>query len=318
MSKAKIVILGRPLEEGLQDLKERFDVDYAPLEDTREWLLEHLASYDGLYTTQLPVDEALIDAGSHLKMISTHSVGFDHIAIDYAKKKGIVVSNAPQSVLMPTAELAVSLMLDTMRRVSYFDRQLRQHNWVDTSLKSGLSHGLNGKTVGIFGFGRIGQAVARMVQAFGAKVIYYKRTPLSAEQEKALGVTYHELDDLLAQSDVVSLHAPATEETEGLFDAAIFSKMKKGAFFINTARGALVDEKALVAALKSGHIAGAGLDVYQVEGKAQEDLIVLDQVVMTPHSGTATWHARLALAQEAAQNMIAYFEEGKVINQVNG
>lgn len=317
MNKAKIVILGQPLEEGLSELKELFQVDQAPLENTRDWLLEHLSEYDGLYTTQLPVDKEMIDAGTNLKIISTHSVGFDHIDIDYAKEKGIVVSNSPEAVMVPTAELAVSLMLASMRQVAFLDRRLRDGEWVNTSLPAGLSQGLSGKTVGIFGFGRIGQEVAKMVQAFGTKVIYNKRNPLSKAKEEALQVSYRDFADLLAEADVISLHAPATDETKGLFNAEIFNKMKTGAFLINTARGSLVDEEAMIAALKSGKLSGAGLDVYEVEGQSHPELIKLENVVMTPHSGSATWDARIKLSREAAQNIISYLDEGKIINQVN-
>ncbi|MGV3010496.1 NAD(P)-dependent oxidoreductase [Streptococcus thoraltensis] len=317
MNKAKIVILGQPLEEGLSELKELFQVDQAPLENTRDWLLEHLLEYDGLYTTQLPVDKEMIDAGTNLKIISTHSVGFDHIDIDYAKEKGIVVANSPEAVMVPTAELAVSLMLASMRQVAFLDRRLRDGEWMNTSLPAGLSQGLSGKTVGIFGFGRIGQEVAKMVQAFGAKVIYNKRNPLSKAKEEALQVSYRDFADLLAEADVISLHAPATDETKGLFNAEIFNKMKKGAFLINTARGSLVDEEAMIAALKSGKLSGAGLDVYEVEGQSHPELIKLENVVMTPHSGSATWDARIKLSREAAQNIISYLDEGKIINQVN-
>lgn len=317
MNKAKIVILGQPLEEGLSELKELFQVDQAPLENTRDWLLEHLSEYDGLYTTQLPVDKEMIDAGTNLKIISTHSVGFDHIDIDYAKEKGIVVANSPEAVMVPTAELAVSLMLASMRQVAFLDRRLRDGEWVNTSLPAGLSQGLSGKTVGIFGFGRIGQEVAKMVQAFGAKVIYNKRNPLSKAKEEALQVSYRDFADLLAEADVISLHAPATDETKGLFNAEIFNKMKEGAFLINTARGSLVDEEAMIAALKSGKLSGAGLDVYKVEGQSHPELTKLENVVMTPHSGSATWDARIKLSQEAAQNIISYLDEGKIINQVN-
>lgn len=317
MNKAKIVILGQPLEEGLSELKELFQVDQAPLENTRDWLLEHLSEYDGLYTTQLPVDKEMIDAGTNLKIISTHRVGFDHIDIDYAKEKGIVVANSPEAVMVPTAELAVSLMLASMRQVAFLDRRLRDGEWVNTSLPAGLSQGLSGKTVGIFGFGRIGQEVAKMVQAFGAKVIYNKRNPLSKAKEEALQVSYRDFADLLAEADVISLHAPATDETKGLFNAEIFNKMKKGAFLINTARGSLVDEEAMIAALKSGKLSGAGLDVYEVEGQSHPELTKLENVVMTPHSGSATWDARIKLSREAAQNIISYLDEGKIINQVN-
>ncbi|MDY4762302.1 NAD(P)-dependent oxidoreductase [Streptococcus thoraltensis] len=317
MNKAKIVILGQPLEEGLSELKELFQVDQAPLENTRDWLLEHLSEYDGLYTTQLPVDKEMIDAGTNLKIISTHSVGFDHIDIDYAKEKGIVVANSPEAVMVPTAELAVSLMLASMRQVAFLDRRLRDGEWVNTSLPAGLSQGLSGKTVGIFGFGRIGQEVAKMVQAFGAKVIYNKRNPLSKAKEEALQVSYRDFADLLAEADVISLHAPATDETKGLFNAEIFNKMKTGVFLINTARGSLVDEEAMIAALKSGKLSGAGLDVYEVEGQSHPELTKLENVVMTPHSGSATWDARIKLSREAAQNIISYLDEGKIINQVN-
>lgn len=156
-----------------------------------------------------------------------------------------------------------------------------------------------------------------MVQVFGATVIYNKRHPLAKDQEEELQVSYRDFDDLVREADVISLHAPATADTKGLFDEEVFSKMKEGAFLVNTARGALVDEEAMITALKSGQLAGAGLDVYEVEGQSHPDLIKLDNVVMTPHSGSATWDARIKLSRETAQNIISYLHDGKIINQVN-
>lgn len=171
--------------------------------------------------------------------------------------------------------------------------------------------------MGIFGLGRIGKEVDRLAKAFGMIVIYNKRTPLSAKEEAELQLTYCDFDQLLSQADVISLHAPATAETQGLFNAAAFEKMKPTAFLINTARGSLVNQADLVTALKTGQIAGAGLDVFENEPQVPVDLIDLDNVELTPHAGSATLEDRILLAKEAADNLILYFRDGILRNHIN-
>ncbi|MFZ2484263.1 MAG: NAD(P)-dependent oxidoreductase [Streptococcus parauberis] len=259
----------------------------------------------------------MIDNATNLKMISTHSVGYDHIDVNYAAKKQIIVSNAPETVMVPTAELTMGLIIDTLRKITYFDKQLRGKTWSDTQSRSGLTTGLAGKTLAVYGFGRIGQEVARLAQAFGMTVIYNKRSRLSAKQEAEYNVSFREFEDLIAEADVLTLHAPATAETKKIIDAKVFAKMKSSAYLINTARGALVNQDDLKTALETGAIAGFGGDVFIEEPRLPVELLDLDNVVLTPHIGTATLESRIATGQEASENLIGYFTEGKVIKQVN-
>ncbi|MGT2845534.1 NAD(P)-dependent oxidoreductase [Streptococcus hongkongensis] len=317
MIKAKILILGQPLTEGVASLKETLDVLQAPKDASRNWILEQVTDVDGILTVNVAIDQEIIDKASKLKMISTHSVGYDHIDVDYAAEKGIIVSNAPETVLVPTAELTMGLMIDTLRHITYFDKKLREKTWSDTQSRSGLTTGLKGKTLAVYGFGRIGQEVARLAQAFGMTVIYNKRSRLSAKQEAEYNVSYRDFEDLIAEADVLTLHAPATTETKNIIDGKVFAKMKSSAYLINTARGALVNQDDLKTALETGAIAGFGGDVFIDEPRLPVELLDLDNVVLTPHIGTATLESRIATGQEASDNLIAYFVEGRVFKQVN-
>jgi len=317
MDKAKILILGQPLTEGVATLKDTLDVIQAPKDVTRDWILENVADVDGILTVNVAIDQEIIDNATNLKMISTHSVGYDHIDVNYAAKKQIIVSNAPETVMVSTAELTMGLIIDTLRKITYFDKQLRGKTWSDTQSRSGLTTGLAGKTLAVYGFGRIGQEVARLAQAFGMTVIYNKRSRLSAKQEAEYNVSFREFEDLIAEADVLTLHAPATAETKKIIDAKVFAKMKSSAYLINTARGALVNQDDLKTALETGAIAGFGGDVFIEEPRLPVELLDLDNVVLTPHIGTATLESRIATGQEASENLIGYFTEGKVIKQVN-
>ncbi|MDD7758936.1 MAG: NAD(P)-dependent oxidoreductase [Aerococcus suis] len=318
MTKAKVLVTGIIPEQGLQELKETFDVFYAPEIETREWILEHLSEYDGLLLMGTAGDRELIDAGTNLKIITANGVGFDHIDIDYAKEKGIVVANCPQSVRMPTAEMTFTLLLATVRRLHLYDKLLHDGEWVDVSNQQYMGMDLQGKTLGVFGLGRIGTAVAKMAQAFGMKVIYNKPHRLSPEEEEELDVQYVDFDTLVETSDVITIHSPAVPQTEGMFDKHVFEKMRDTAYIINAARGVLIKQDDLIDALKNNVIAGAGLDVFETEPDIPKALHELDNVVMSPHAGTGTLEARTAMAEEASHNLISYLRDGQAVNQVNG
>lgn len=257
MSKAKILVTGIIPEQGLTELKETFDVFYDPEVETREWILEHLSEYDGLLLMGTKADKELIDAGSNLKIITANGVGFDHIDIEYAKSKGIVVSNCPTGVRVPTAEMTIALILATVRRLYMYDKIVRDGNWVDVSEEKYMGMSLQGKTLGVFGFGRIGSEVAKFAQALGMKVIYNNPTPLDAELEAKLDVKFADFDTMVQEADVITLHAPALPSTTGVFNADVFKKMKKTAYIVNAARGVLIKQDDLIDALKNGEIAGA-------------------------------------------------------------
>lgn len=317
MSKAKILVTGIIPEQGLTELREVFDVFYNPEIETREWILENLAQYDGLLLMSTKADKELIDAGTNLKIITANGVGFDHIDIEYAKSKGIVVTNCPMGVRVPTAEMTVALMLATVRRLYFYDKIVRQGEWIDVSEQQYMGMSLQEKTLGVYGFGRIGSEVARVAQVLGMKVIYNDAYRLDEELEAKLGVTYVDFETLVTTSDVITLHAPALPSTTGIFNADVFKKMKDTAYIINAARGVLIKQDDLIEALKTNQIAGAGLDVFETEPDIPMALRQLDNVIMAPHAGTGTLEARTAIAKEASANLIAFLRDGQVQNQVN-
>lgn len=317
MSKAKVLVTGIIPEQGLKELKETFDVFYDPEIETRDWILKHLKEYDGLLLMGTKADKELIDAGSNLKIITANGVGFDHIDIDYAKSKGIVVSNCPTGVRVPTAEMTFALILATVRRLYLYDKIVRSGNWVDVSEQQYMGMSLQGKTLGVYGMGRIGSEVAKFCQALGMNVIYNDPHRLDEELEQKLGVKYVDFDTLIKEADVITLHAPALPSTTGVFNSEVFDKMKDTAYIVNAARGVLIKQADLIDALKNGKIAGAGLDVFETEPNIPEELRKLDNVIMSPHAGTGTLEARTAIAEEASKNLISYLKDGEPLNQVN-
>lgn len=317
MDKAKVLVTGIIPEEGLVELRQNFDVTYEPEKETREWILDNLKDYDGLLLMGTKADKELIDAGTNLKIITANGVGFDHIDIEYAKEKGIVVSNCPTGVRVPTAEMTFALILATVRRLPFYDKVVRNGDWIDVSEQQYMGMSLQGKTLGIYGMGRVGSEVGHFCQALGMKVIYNDVRRLDADLEKELDVKYVDFDTLVSESDVITLHAPAFPSTEGIFNSEVFKKMKNTAYLVNAARGVLVKENDLVNALQSGEIAGAGLDVFEHEPEVSSELRALDNVIMAPHAGTGTLEARTAIAKEASNNLISFLQKGEPLNYVN-
>ena len=317
MAKEKILVTGIVPREGLDRLFERFDVTYTDGEPfSRQWVLEHAKDYDGMILMAQKGDREFIDAFDHLKIISLNAVGFDHVDTAYAKSKGIVVANAPQAVRVPTAELTFSLIMAAAKRLYFYDKTVRFGDWFDVSERRLQGRTLEGLTLGIFGMGRIGQTVARFAQAFGMKVIYNDARRLDETVEQAGGFEYVPFEELLTRSDVITIHAPGLPSTAGKFDAAAFEAMKDDAIIVNAARGVIIKQDALIDALKNGKIAAAGLDVFETEPNIPAELRRLDNVIMTPHAGTGTIEGRIALAAEAAENLISFFD-GNPINVVN-
>ena len=316
MAKEKVLVTGIVPKEGLTELMEKFDVTYSEEPFTREYVLENLHKYDALLLMGQKADKELIEAGENLKLISLNAVGFDHVDIEFAKSKGIVVENSPQAVRVPTAEMTFALLLAATKRLAFYDKIVRDGNWIDPSERKYQGLTLEGATLGVYGFGRIGQTVARLAQSFGMKVLYHDTFRLSEEKEKELNVKYVEFDELLKNSDVITIHAPGLPTTKGKFNKEAFKKMKNRSYLINAARGPIIVEADLVEALKTGEIAGAGLDVFEFEPKVSEELRALDSVIMAPHAGTGTVEGRITLAKEAAENIIEFFA-GNLRNVVN-
>ncbi|HFH7337832.1 TPA: NAD(P)-dependent oxidoreductase [Streptococcus agalactiae] len=317
MDKKKILVTGIVPKEGLRKLMDRFDVTYS--EDrpfSRDYALEHLSEYDGWLLMGQKGDKEMIDAGENLQIISLNAVGFDHVDTAYAKEKGIVVSNSPQAVRVPTAEMTFALILAASKRLAFYDSIVRSGEWIDPSEQRYQGLTLQGSTLGIYGMGRIGLTVANFAKAFGMTVVYNDVYRLPEDKEKELGVTYLEFDQLIETADVITIHAPALPSTIHKFNKDVFAKMKNRSYLINAARGPIVSEEALIEALKEGEIAGAGLDVFENEPQVSEGLRSLDNVIMSPHAGTGTIEGRRTLAEEAADNIIAFFD-GKPQNIVN-
>ena len=266
------------------------------------------------------VPRAMIESMPNLKLIANFGAGFNNIDLDACRERGIRVTNTPQPVIEPTAELAFALMIDIARRVSEFDRFVRANGQMANGesifgVMKNLSHSLYGKTLGIIGMGRIGQALARRAVASGMRVIYYNRHPLPAEIEQKYEATYVDFQTLLQDSDYVSLNLPYTPEVHHLIGKPELGMMKRSAYLINTARGAHVDEQALIEALQNGIIAGAALDVYEHEPAISPELLSLPNVVLSPHTGTGTWEGRIAMCENVCDNIIAFANND--INKMN-
>lgn len=257
-----------------------------------------------------PVDAATIDALlPELKLIANFGAGHDHIDVAYAKSKGVLVSNTPSVLTEDTADAAMALIIAVPRRLGEAAQAIRQQTWTGWNPMYLLGHRVHGKTLGIVGMGRIGRAVAKRAAGFGLRVIYHQRTQLHPDLEAEFNATFMPaLDDLLAQADIVTLHCPHTAESHHLIGAAQLRLMKRDAYLINTARGALVDEKALLYALQQGVIAGAGLDVYERAPNIPEDLRKQPNVLLIPHVASATIESRHEMGERVIINIKTFVD----------
>lgn len=315
MQVVKIVVTKRVpgLDEALQKLPDDADVWVHSSQDTldRDELAEAIQDAQGVLVVGDRFDAELMDAAPHLKVLSNYGVGVDNIDVDAAATRGIVVKNLPHEVTYSTAELAIALLLACARRIPEADRFVRSHNpfsWTPTII---MGDNLQGKTLGIVGFGRIGQKVAKMARAFDMKIVYYSRTR-KRDVEESMGVGYLDLPDLLRRADAVSLHTPGGDDTRHLIGTAELAMMPPHAILVNLARGSVVDEEALADALEAGSIRAAGLDVYEHEPAVNTKLTTLPNVVLTPHIGTTTWQARQAMTEGALAHLasVLWPEEG--------
>jgi glyoxylate reductase len=251
------------------------------------------------------IDRGVIDAAPMLKIVANVAVGYDNVDVAAAVERGVVVTNTPGVLDDATADLTLALLLATARRLVEGDRLVRSGRPWTWGMHFMLGSDLRGKRLGIVGLGGIGARVAERARAFGMEIAYHSRRPAPAEVAERLGAERTALEQLLASSDVVSLHCPLTPETRHLIGAAELERMKPGAILLNAARGPLVDEAALAAALAAGEIAAAGLDVYEHEPRVEPALLGLDNVVLAPHLGSATVETRTAMAELAARNAIS-------------
>ena len=320
MAKPKAFATRGLFPEARAILDAHFEVDYwtQPGGIPRAELLKRAADCEALVCVITErVDEELLAAAPKLRIVATVSVGYDHIDVAACTRRGVAVTNTPGVLDDTTADLAWALLMAVARRIAEGDAWVRSGTWNGWDLDQLVGGDVHEKTLGIIGFGRIGQRMARRALGFDMRVLYASRRRALAEVEKELSAESVPLDRLLAESDFVSLHVPLLPETRHLINGASFSKMKRTAYLVNTTRGPVVDEAALVEALKAGQIAGAGLDVYEHEPKVHPELLPLKNVVLTPHVGSASVETRTKMAVMAAENVAALFSGRRPPNALN-
>ncbi len=306
--KPRVLVTREVFDETLDYLRQHCEVidnqgdrPYAP-----EALGKALAACDGLMCSLTDrVDAALLAAAPNLKAVANIAVGYNNIDVTACTVRGVMATNTPGVLDDSTADLAWTLMLGAARRITEVERRVRTGEWTGWRLKQWLGVDVHHATLGIIGMGRIGQAIARRAVGFDMKVIYHNRKPIQPELERKANASYVAFDALLAQSDFIVLQVPYSPATHHLIGAAQLVKMKPSAILINSTRGGVVDDAALIAALKNGTIRAAGLDVYENEPKLNPEFLALDNVVLAPHVGSSTEATRQAMAMLAAKNLVA-------------
>ena len=313
-NKFTVVITHAIPKPGLERLYEECRVFYPEHASvySDEELMEILPECDAVLAGGALTRE-MIGCAKKLKIISNYGAGYDRVDVDAADEAGVIVTNIPDSTTYSTAELAFALMISTYRRIAELDRMLRtQPSRNAFGMGKHMGHNLFGATLGIVGMGRIGGKLAEMAKAFGMKVIYHNRRKIEGMEDG-----WRELNDLLSEADIVSINCPLTEGTRGLIGKEQFAAMKPGAVLVNTSRGGVVDTDALIDALKSGKLGGAGIDVYPNEPEVPEELKAFENVVLTPHIGTNTHEAREGMAAAAAERIFAVRDGKTPENIVN-
>lgn len=316
----KLLITSNIPEKIYDELDKNFDIKYhdsnVPL--TKEEIMEMIKDQDALLCPLSDkIDKDIIDAGNSLKIIANYGAGFDNIDIDYAREKGIVVTNAPAPAsAVSTAELAFGLMLAAARKIVSGDKVTRAGKFYGWRPTFYLGSQLKGKTLGIIGLGNIGKNLAKRARAFEMKVIYYSRTR-KEDFEKEFGLEYMDKDDVIKSSDFLSLHTAYVPELHHMISKKELEMMKKSAILINASRGPIVDEEALADALIENKIAGAALDVYEDEPRVNKKLVDLDNVILAPHLGNATFEARLEMGKNSRDNLIDFKNGKSPKNKVN-
>ena len=302
------VVVTRPLPEaGLRALHDEHEVITHDFEEsTEELLIDAAMDAEALLTVLSdPVTERVFESCPRLRVVAQFAVGHDNIDLAAARRAGVAVTHTPGVLTEATADFAFTLLLALARRIREAEAYVREgrfRRW-ETMLLLGTE--LSGKTIGILGMGRIGRAVARRALGFGMNVLYHNRHRVNPTYEVQAVATYVSFEDLLRESDVLTLHCPLNRESLGLINSRTLAMMKPSSFLINTARGAIVDESALATALESGTIAGAGLDVYQHEPRVLEALLTLPNVVLAPHLGSATVETRTEMARMCATSILS-------------
>ena len=320
MTRPKVLVTREVFDETLEFLSERCDVD-SNQEDVAlapDALAKRLHDKDGVICSLTDrIDAAVIGAAARLKVVSNIAVGYNNIDVPACTARGIMATNTPGVLDDSTADLAWTLILGAARRVTEVERYIRQGDWTGWRLKQWLGTDVHHATLGIVGMGRIGQAIAKRARGFDMRVLYHNRKRVSEAIERDLNTSFASLDELLRESDFVVLQVPYSPETHHMIGTSQLAKMKRTAVLINSTRGGVVDDAALIEALKSGTIRAAGLDVFENEPKLNPGFMALDNVVLTPHVGSSTEDTRRAMAMTAAKNAVAALTGGTPPNLIN-
>ncbi len=307
MNRPKLLITRQVFPEVVECLRPHFEIDANQDDDewTRDELLQRAADRDALFVVASDrVDRELLDACPRVQVVATGSVGYNHIDVVACRERGIALSNTPDVLTEATADMAWTLLMAAARRVSEAERWLRAGRWHRWAFDQFLGADVHGSTLGIVGMGRIGSAVARRARGFSMQILYHNRS--RAPNEVELGARRVELDALLREADHVLLVLPYSPATHHVIGARELALMKPGATLVNIARGGIVDDAALVQALRAGRLGGAGLDVYENEPALDPGLLDVPNVVLTPHIGSATRSSRVGMAMLAADNLVAF------------
>ena len=316
----KLLITSNIPKKIYDDLDKHFEISYhdsnVPLK--KEEIIEIIKGQDALLCPLSDkIDKEVIDAGDNLKIIANYGAGFDNIDIDYAREKGIVVTNAPAPAsAVSTAELAFGLMLTAARKIVSGDKVTRAGEFYGWRPTFYLGSQLKGKTLGIIGLGNIGKNLAKRARAFEMKVVYYSRTR-KEDFEKEFDIEYLDRDEVIRSADFLSLHTAFVPDLRHMISKKELEMMKKSAILINASRGPIIDEDALADALIENVIAGAALDVYEYEPRVNDKLMDLDNVILAPHLGNATFEARLEMGENAKDNLIDFKNGKNPKNKVN-
>lgn len=319
MERKKVLVTRALPGDALSQLKEVSDFLIEPPSQhlSRERLLEKIPKADALICLlSETIDQTVIDRAKNLRVISNYAVGYNNIDLEYATQKGIYVTNTPDVLTEATADLAWALMLAAARRVAEGDKMVRAGNFKGWAPDLLLGSEVYGKTLGVIGLGRIGSAVAIRAKGFGMRVLYWSREKKSS-LEKQLNLEYMSLPEILKKADFISINVALTPQTRHLIAQKEFSLMKKNAIIVNTARGPIIDEKALVEALTSGKIEAAGLDVYENEPDIHPKLRELDNVVLAPHIGSGTQETRAKMAQMVVDDVLMALKGQRPLHAIN-
>ena len=317
----KVVVTREVFDETIECLEEHFVVDANQRDEklSRERLFEKIADADGIQTASNDrVDEEFLVAARNVSIIANTAVGYNNIDLEACSKRKVIVTNTPGVLDQSVADFAIGLMIAACRRMGEAERYLRSGNWRSVYLKQMLGIDVNGATLGLIGFGRIGQEIAKRARGFSMRILYHSRNQVNANIERQLGAQFVNKDDLLRQADVVMLILPYSPETHHFIGETELSLMKERAVLVNVARGGIVDDSALIRALKERRIYAAGLDVFEGEPAINPEFLDLDNVVLSPHIASGSESTRKAMAMTAANNLVEVLAHGRPpLNWVN-